>query len=57
MRNLALAVLVGALGLGHPGLSEAQLVLYDDFSSPLIDPDKWYARSLRTSGGTSGQSA
>jgi len=42
MRNVVLAALVGALALGHPAVSDAQLVLYDDFSSPLINPDKWY---------------
>jgi hypothetical protein len=38
---LALMFLLAALVLGHPAASDAQLVLYDDFSSSLIDPTKW----------------
>ena len=39
--GFALAFLLLALVLGHPAVGDAQLVLYDDFSSGLIDPTKW----------------
>ncbi len=45
MRKLAFIVLIGAMVLTHPDPSHAQLVLYDDFSTGLIDPDKWYGNN------------
>ena len=41
-KGSTLIILLGALALGHPGVGEAQLVLYDNFSSGLIDPTKWF---------------
>jgi hypothetical protein len=46
---LILAIALGALVLAVPETSHAQLMLYDDFSSPLINPAKWFA-----GGGTGG---
>ena len=41
-RGLTMVMLLGALLLlGYPNASSAQLVLYDDFSTGLIDPAKW----------------
>jgi hypothetical protein len=45
MRKLAFIVVIGAIVLTHPDPSHAQLVLYDDFSSALINPDKWYGNN------------
>ena len=42
MRNVVLAALIGAVALWQPTVSHAQLVLYDDFAGPLINPDKWF---------------
>ncbi|HKW35362.1 MAG TPA: hypothetical protein VJN92_20280 [Candidatus Acidoferrum sp.] len=38
---LALLFSLGALALALPLFGQAQLVLYDDFSLPRIDPSKW----------------
>jgi hypothetical protein len=39
--SLALMIVIAALVLGYPAVSNAQLVLYDDFRSGVIDPTKW----------------
>jgi hypothetical protein len=52
MRKLVLAVLVAALGLGQPAIGAAQPVLYDDFSSGVLDPGKWYAFDVALVGGS-----
>ena len=43
MRMFQIPLVIGltALVLGIPAVSGAQLVVYDDFSAPLINPDKW----------------
>lgn len=40
--HVGLMCLIAALVLGYPAPSDAQLVLYDDFSSRVIDPAKWF---------------
>ncbi len=49
-RGFTFMILLGALVLGHPAVSDAQLVLYDDFSSGLIDPSRWFGSD--TTGGS-----
>jgi hypothetical protein len=50
-QGYALVGLLGVLVLGSPTVSEAQWVLYDDFSAASIDPDRWSA-NFATSGGS-----
>jgi hypothetical protein len=39
-----LAFYAGLFVVMLPGMGQAQLVLYDNFSSGLINPAKWYGR-------------